>query len=208
VAKVDVKVPDIGDFNDVPVIEVLVKPGDVVTAEQSLVSLESDKATMDVPSPVAGTVAEVVAKVGDKVSMGTLIARIESSEGGNAAAAPAKSAPAKAEPAKAAAPASSRKSAPPAKSDGTAPSKAKTLDITIPDIGDFTDVPVIEVLVKAGDTVEAEQPIVTLESDKASMDVPAPAAGKITEIVVKVGDKVSMGSVVGKLESSEQGAQA
>jgi pyruvate dehydrogenase E2 component (dihydrolipoamide acetyltransferase) len=208
VAKVDVKVPDIGDFNDVPVIEVLVKPGDVVTAEQSLVSLESDKATMDVPSPVAGTVAEVVAKVGDKVSMGTLIARIESSEGGNAAAAPAKSAPAKAEPAKAAAPASSGKSAPPAKSDGTAPSKAKTLDITIPDIGDFTDVPVIEVLVKAGDTVEAEQPIVTLESDKASMDVPAPAAGKITEIVVKVGDKVSMGSVVGKLESSEQGAQA
>jgi pyruvate dehydrogenase E2 component (dihydrolipoamide acetyltransferase) len=208
VAKVDVKVPDIGDFNDVPVIEVLVKPGDVVTAEQSLVSLESDKATMDVPSPVAGTVAEVVAKVGDKVSMGTLIARIESSEGGNAAAAPAKSVPAKAEPAKAAAPASSRKSAPPAKSDGTAPSKAKTLDITIPDIGDFTDVPVIEVLVKAGDTVEAEQPIVTLESDKASMDVPAPAAGKITEIVVKVGDKVSMGSVVGKLESSGQGAQA
>ena len=80
-AKVDVKVPDIGDFNDVPVIEVLVKPGDVVKAEQSLISLESDKATMDVPSPVAGTVAEVVAKVGDKVSMGTLIARVESGEG-------------------------------------------------------------------------------------------------------------------------------
>ena len=92
-AKVDVKVPDIGDFNDVPVIEVLVKPGDVVKAEQSLISLESDKATMDVPSPVAGTVAEVVAKVGDKVSMGTLIARIESGEGGTKAeAAPAKAA--------------------------------------------------------------------------------------------------------------------
>ena len=80
-AKVDVKVPDIGDFNDVPVIEVLVKPGDVVKAEQSLITLESDKASMDVPSPVAGTVAEVVAKVGDKVSMGTLIARVESAEG-------------------------------------------------------------------------------------------------------------------------------
>ena len=80
-AKIDVKVPDIGDFNDVPVIEVLVKPGDVVKAEQSLISLESDKATMDVPSPVAGTVAEVVAKVGDKVSMGTLIARVESARG-------------------------------------------------------------------------------------------------------------------------------
>jgi pyruvate dehydrogenase E2 component (dihydrolipoamide acetyltransferase) len=207
VAKVDVKVPDIGDFKDVPVIEVLVKPGDIVTAEQSLVSLESDKATMDVPSPVAGTVAEVVAKVGDKVSMGTLIARVESAEGETAqapakAAAPAADAPekTKAAPAKAAA-------APTPKAASPAPAKAATIDITIPDIGDFKDVPVIEILVKGGDTVEAEQPIVTLESDKASMDVPSPAAGKITEIVVKVGDKVSMGSVVGKLESGGQAAQ-
>jgi pyruvate dehydrogenase E2 component (dihydrolipoamide acetyltransferase) len=216
VAKVDVKVPDIGDFKDVPVIEVLVKPGDVVKAEQSLISLESDKATMDVPSPVAGAVAEVVTKVGDKVSMGTLIARIESGEGETKAeGASAKSvAPApektKAEPAKAAAPAPSTaaETSPRPKSAGTAPAKATTVDITIPDIGDFKDVPVIEVLVKAGDTVEAEQPIVTLESDKASMDVPSPAAGKIAEIVVKVGDRVSMGSVVGKLESSGQAAQA
>ena len=90
-AKVDVKVPDIGDFKDVPVIEVLVKPGDVVKADQSLITLEFDKATMDVPSPVAGAVAEVVAKVGDKVSMGTLIARVESAEGETKAeAAPAK----------------------------------------------------------------------------------------------------------------------
>ena len=206
-AKVDVKVPHIGDFNDVPVIEVLVKPGDVVTAEQSLISLESDKATMDVPSPVAGTVAEVVAKVGDKVSMGTLIARIESGEGAKAEAAPAKGAASPA-PAKAAgapektasAPSKPAESAPPAKSGGPPPTKAAAIDITIPDIGDFKDVPVIEILVKAGDTVEAEQPIVTLESDKASMDVPSPAAGKIAEILVKVGDKVSMGSVVGKLE--------
>ena len=193
-AKVDVKVPDIGDFNDVPVIEVLVKPGDVVRAEQSLISLESDKATMDVPSPVAGTVAEVVAKVGDKVSMGTLIARIESGEGETAPAA-AKAAPAAPEKtAKAAAP-------PTPKAASPSPSKSAAIDITIPDIGDFKDVPVIEILVKAGDTVEAEQPIVTLESDKASMDVPSPAAGKITEIVVKVGDKVSMGSLVGKLDT-------
>jgi pyruvate dehydrogenase E2 component (dihydrolipoamide acetyltransferase) len=213
VAKIDVKVPDIGDFNDVPVIEVLVKPGDVVKAEQSLITLESDKASMDVPSPVAGTVAEVVAKVGDKVSMGTLIARVESAEGetSKAEAAPAKAATSSASAGKteaaaapektAAAPASSKsaKSAPLAKSGG--PAKVASIDITIPDIGDFTDVPVIEILVKAGDTVEAEQPIVTLESDKASMDVPAPAAGKITEIVVKVGDKVSMGSLVGKLDA-------
>jgi pyruvate dehydrogenase E2 component (dihydrolipoamide acetyltransferase) len=206
VAKVDVKVPDLGDFNDVPVIEVLVKPGDVVTAEQSLVSLESDKATMDVPSPVAGTVAEVVAKVGDKVSMGTLIARIESGEGGKAEAAPAKSASPAPEKTKTAPAKASTASAP--KAASPAPAKATTIDITIPDIGDFKDVPVIEVLVKVGDTVEAEQPIVTLESDKASMDVPSPVAGKIAEIVVKVGDKVSMGSVVGKLESGGQAAQA
>ena len=196
-AKVDVKVPDIGDFNDVPVIEVLVKLGDVVKAEQSLITLESDKATMDVPSPVAGTVAEVVAKVGDKVSMGTLIARIESAEGETAPAA------AKAAPAKAAAPekTATAAAAPTPKAASPSPSKSATIDITIPDIGDFKDVPVIEILVKAGDTVEAEQPIVTLESDKASMDVPSPAAGKITEIVVKVGDKVSMGSLVGKLDA-------
>ena len=187
-AKIDVNVPDIGDFKDVPVIEVLVKPGDVVKAEQSLVTLESDKATMDVPSPIAGAVAEVVAKVGDKVSMGTLIARIDT--GGwrvraRGAAAPAKSAPARAREA-AAAPASP---------------KTATIDITVPDIGDFKDVPVIEVLVKTGDTVEAEQPLVTLESDKATMDVPSPAAGKITELIAKVGDKVSMGALIAKLDA-------
>ena len=214
-AKIDVKVPDIGDFQDVPVIEVLVKSGDVVKAEQSLITLESDKASMDVPSPVEGAVAEVLAKVGDKVSMGTLIARIDSADGKTAqaetasakAAGPEKAA---AGPVKAPAPASSKaaESAPPAKSGASpAPAEAATIDITIPDIGDFTDVPVIEVLVKAGDTVEAEQPILTLESDKASMDVPSPAAGKITEIVVKVGDKVSMGSLVAKLDAGGEAGQ-
>jgi pyruvate dehydrogenase E2 component (dihydrolipoamide acetyltransferase) len=159
---------------------------------------------------VEGTVAEVVAKVGDKVSMGTLIARVESGEGeAKAEAAPPKAA-APAAPAKTAAPASSKseKSAPPTKSGGQAPAKAASIDIMIPDIGDFKDVPVIEILAKVGDTVEAEQPVVTLESDKASMDVPSPAAGKITEIAVKIGDKVSMGSLVGKLESSGQAGQA
>ena len=111
-AKIDVKVPDIGDFQDVPVIEVLVKPGDVVKAEQSLITLESDKASMDVPSPVEGAVAEVLAKVGDKVSMGTLIARIDFADG--------KTAQAEAAPAKAAAP--EKAAAAPAK----APAPAKT----------------------------------------------------------------------------------
>jgi len=199
VAKIDVTVPDIGDFKDVPVIEVLVRPGDAVKVDQSLITLESDKATMDVPSPVAGQVAEVVAKVGDKVSMGTLIARVESTSGETAqtpaaakAAAPAPSAKGAAAPARAAAP--------------PAPAKATSINVTIPDIGDFKDVPIIEILVKAGDTVEADQPLVTLESDKATMDVPSPAAGKITEIVAKVGDKVSMGALIAKLDAGAPAA--
>jgi pyruvate dehydrogenase E2 component (dihydrolipoamide acetyltransferase) len=216
VAKVDVKVPDIGDFKDVPVIEVLVKPGDVVKVDQSLITLESDKATMDVPSPVEGAVAEIVAKVGDKVSMGTLIARLESAAGeaSKAAAAPAKAAAASSaaaaeggSPEKAATGPAKAAAAPARKAAAPAPAEAAPIDITIPDIGDFKDVPVIEVLVKVGDTVEAEQPVVTLESDKASMDVPSPAAGKITEIVVKVGDKVSMGTLIAKLDAGGQAAQ-
>ncbi|MBV8796469.1 MAG: dihydrolipoyllysine-residue acetyltransferase [Hyphomicrobiales bacterium] len=210
-AKVDVKVPDIGDFQDVPVIEVLVKPGDVVKVDQSLITLESDKATMDVPSPVAGQVAEVVAKVGDKVAMGTLIARVESVEGetAQAGAASPKAAPPPAPAAKG--PGVAKDAAPPAKAPSAkahAPASAKTapINVTIPDIGDFTDVPVIEILVKAGDTVEAEQPIVTLESDKATMDVPSPAAGQITEILVKVGDKVSMGALIAKLDAGAAAA--
>ena len=179
-AKIDVKVPDIGDFKDVPVIEVLVKPGDKVTADQSLITLESDKATMDVPSPAAGTITDIVAKIGDKVSMGTLIAKLDDGAGASAASpAPA--------PAKAAA--------------STAPAKNAVFDVTVPDIGDFKDVPVIEILVKAGDTVEADQPLITLESDKATMEVPSPAAGTITEVVAKVGDKVSMGAVIAKLDA-------
>jgi len=207
VAKIDVKVPDIGDFKDVPVIEVLVKPGDVVKAEQSLITLESDKATMDVPSPAAGQVAEVVAKVGDKVSMGTLIARLESeADETKAAAAPAKEAASPA-PTKIAPPTPAA-SAPAKAPAAPAPGKAAPIDVAIPDIGDFKDVPVIEILVKAGDTVEADQPLVTLESDKATMDVPSPAAGKITQIVVKVGDKVSMGSLIAKLDASGAAAPA
>jgi pyruvate dehydrogenase E2 component (dihydrolipoamide acetyltransferase) len=205
VAKVDVKVPDIGDFKDIPVIEVLVKPGEVVKVDQSLITLESDKAAMDVPSPVAGEVVDVVAKVGDKVSMGTLVARVESADGktAKAEAAPAKAAA----PEKTAAVPAKASAAPTAKAGAPASAKTAPIEITIPDIGDFTDVPVIEILVKVGDTVEAEQPIVTLESDKASMDVPSPAAGKITEIVVKVGDKVSMGVPVAKLDAGGQPAQ-
>ncbi|AXK65932.1 dihydrolipoyllysine-residue acetyltransferase [Burkholderia sp. IDO3] len=194
---IEVKVPDIGDYKDVPVIEVLVKVGDTVEPEQSLVTLESDKATMDVPSPAAGTVKEVKIKVGDSVSEGSLIILLE---GGAAAQVNGAAAPAVA-PAAAPAPAAAAPAAAPAASGGT-------LEVKVPDIGDYKDVPVIEIGVKVGDTVEKEQSLVTLESDKATMDVPSPAAGVVKEIKVKVGDSVSEGTLIVLLEAAGAPAAA
>ena len=174
---VEVKVPDIGDFKDVPVIDIMVKPGDSVKAEDSLVSLESDKATMDVPAPFAGKVKDIKVKLGDKVSEGSVILMLDSD-------APAVTAAAEHH--------KTAVSAPP--SPTSAP--AGVAQVRVPDIGDFKDVPVIEVLVKAGDTVKAEDALVTLESDKATMDVPAPLGGVVRDIAVKVGDKVSEGALV------------
>jgi pyruvate dehydrogenase E2 component (dihydrolipoamide acetyltransferase) len=183
----DIVVPDIGDFKDVPVIEIFVKPGDTVKAEDPLVSLESDKATMDVPAPRAGTVKSVAVKVGDKVSEGSTILVFEGERG---AATPATTG---AEPAKPSV------SAPP--SPVSAP--AGLAEVRVPDIGDFKDVPVIEIFVKVGDTVQAEDPLISLESDKATMDVPAPLAGVVTAIGVKVGDKVSEGSPILSLATGD-----
>jgi pyruvate dehydrogenase E2 component (dihydrolipoamide acetyltransferase) len=188
---IEVKVPDIGDYKDIPVIEVLVKAGDSVEKEQSLVTLESDKATMDVPSPAAGTVKEVKVKQGDPVSEGTLIVVLE---GGAAASAAAK--PARTNGAAAPAPA-----APQPASAAQAPSGGGVQEVKVPDIGDYQDVPVIEVAVKVGDRVEKEQSLVTLESDKATMDVPSSASGVVKEVRVKVGDTVSEGSVIVLLEA-------
>ncbi|HEY3597017.1 MAG TPA: biotin/lipoyl-containing protein, partial [Paraburkholderia sp.] len=198
---IEVKVPDIGDYKDIPVIEVLVKAGDTVEKEQSLVTLESDKATMDVPSPVSGTVKEVKVKLGDTVSEGTLIVLLEG-EGAAAAAAKPAQANGAAQPAAAAAPAAASKPAPAAAPAGG------VQEVKVPDIGDYKDIPVIEVLVKAGDTVEKEQSLVTLESDKATMDVPSPAAGVVKEIKVKVGDSVSEGTVIVLLEGDGGAAAA
>ncbi|WP_455726483.1 biotin/lipoyl-containing protein, partial [Burkholderia stabilis] len=186
---IEVKVPDIGDYKDVPVIEIGVKVGDTVEPEQSLVTLESDKATMDVPSPVGGVVKEIKVKVGDSVSEGSLIILLE---GGAAAQANGAAAPASAP---AAAPAAAAPAAAPAAAGGT-------LEVKVPDIGDYKDVPVIEIGVKIGDTVEKEQSLVTLESDKATMDVPSPAAGVVKDIKVKVGDSVSEGTLIVLLEAA------
>jgi pyruvate dehydrogenase E2 component (dihydrolipoamide acetyltransferase) len=195
----EVFVPDIGDFKSVDVIEILVKPGDTVTPEQSLVTLESDKATMEIPSPSAGVVKEVRVKIGDKVSEGSPILVLEA---GSAPAASPAPAAATAPPKAPAAPAPASAAPAPATSAPAAPAAAGggTRQVDVPDIGDFKSVDVIEILVKPGDTVAAEQSLVTLESDKATMEVPSPAAGKVKEILLKVGDEVSQGSPILVLE--------
>ena len=183
---IEIKVPDIGDYKDVPVIEVLVKVGDKVEKEQSIVVLESDKATMDVPSSHSGIVKEVKVKIGDNLSEGSIVLTLEE---GAAAEAPA--VPAQASPATTSAPAATGASA-----------ASASIEIKVPDIGDYKDVPVSEVLVKAGDKIEKEQSIVVLESDKATMDVPSSHSGVVKEVKVKVGDNLSEGSVVLILDSA------
>ena len=185
---IDIKVPDIGDFTEVPVIEVFVKPGDVIKVDDALVTLESDKATMDVPASAAGVVKEVLVKLGDKIGEGTVVVRVEAND--------ATTAPpvASAEPAPG--------NAAPAPQAAVATSGGGIVDVKVPDIGDFSEVPVIEVFVKPGDVVKVDDALVTLESDKATMDVPSSAAGIVKEVLVKLGDKVGEGSVIVRLESS------
>ncbi|MBL8306286.1 MAG: dihydrolipoyllysine-residue acetyltransferase [Rubrivivax sp.] len=192
-ALVDVVVPDIGDFKDVAVIEVLVKAGDKVAAEQSLVTVESDKASMEIPSSHAGVVRELVVKMGDKVNQGTLLLRLDAEGAG--APAPA---------AKAAAPTTPAAAAPtPAAAPAAAPSAAAgPVTVVVPDIGDFADVAVIELFVKPGDTVKVEQSLITVESDKASMEIPSSHAGVVKQVLVKIGDKVNKGSPVLVLEGA------
>ncbi|MDH0171577.1 dihydrolipoyllysine-residue acetyltransferase [Stenotrophomonas sp. GD04145] len=198
-------VPDIGDYSDIPVIEVLVAVGDTVRKDQGLVTLESDKATMEVPSSVAGVVKEIKVKVGDTLSEGKVVALIEVAA--DEAAAPAAPAPA---PAKAAAPAAATQSAPaPAAAAPAAPAAGGgAVEARVPDIGDYTDIPVIEVLVAVGDTVKKDQGLVTLESDKATMEVPSSVAGVVKELKVKVGDTLSQGNVVAIIEAEGAAAPA
>ncbi len=185
---IEVKVPDIGDFDQVPVIELFVKVGDTIKVDDAIATLESDKATMDVPSSAAGVVKEVLVALGDKVAEGTVLIKVEAA--GAAAAAPAPA------PAPAAAPAA------PAPVAAAAPAAGGGIvEVKVPDIGDFTDVPVIELFVKVGDSIKAEDAIATLESDKATMDVPSSATGVVKEVLVQLGSKVSEGSVLIKVET-------
>ena len=189
----EIRIPDIGDFTDVPVIEVHVSPGSVVAAEDPLLTLESDKATMDVPSPVAGTIAEVRIAVGDQVSEGDVVATLE---GGEQPAIPAKERVH--EPA--------HPEAPEPAGYGSPAGVYERLEVRVPDLGDFENVPVIEILVTPGDRISAEDPLLTLESDKATMDVPAPAGGTVAEVRVAVGDTVSEGDVIVELETGQEAA--
>ncbi|MDR3454087.1 MAG: dihydrolipoyllysine-residue acetyltransferase [Rhodoferax sp.] len=199
---IEIKVPDIGDFDEVAVIELLVKTGDSVTAEQSLITVESDKASMEIPSSAAGVVKELKVKLGDKVKEGSVVLLLEVA---GAAAAPTAAPASESKPAEApAAPA-------PAATNVVAPAAAASagpIEVRVPDIGDFKDVAVIEVMVKAGDTVKIEQSLITVESDKASMEIPSSAAGVIKDLKVKLGDKLNVGDLLAILEGVAPAAGA
>lgn len=198
-ALVEVKVPDIGDFDEVAVIELLVKVGDTVKAEQSLITVESDKASMEIPSSTAGVVKELKVALGDKVKEGSVVLVVEA-EGAAAAPAPA------AAPASSPAAAPVAAPAPAAASPAAAPAASGPVEVHVPDIGDFKDVAVIEVFVKPGDSIKVEQSLITVESDKASMEIPSSAAGVLKELKVKVGDKVNIGDLLAVLEGAVGGA--
>jgi pyruvate dehydrogenase E2 component (dihydrolipoamide acetyltransferase) len=200
-ATFELTVPDIGDFQNVPVIEILIEAGQAVTKDATVVTLESDKATLEVPAPEGGIVKDVLVKLGDKVSQGTLLARLELP----ATAAPQTPAsvpvstvqadPVPAAPVAAAAPAAPHNGAP----TTAARPGAQPIELLVPDIGNFDDVPVVEVLIAVGDTIAKDAPLISLESDKATMEVPSDAAGTVTAVHVKIGDKVSQGSRVATL---------
>jgi len=206
-ALIDIQVPDIGDFAEVGVIELLVKPGDTVAKDQSLITVESDKASMEIPSSHAGVVKEIVVKIGDKVAEGSVIIKLEAADAADAAAAAA-AAPAAPAPAPAAAATAPAAAPTPAPQAAAAPAASGPVEVKVPDIGDFKDVAVIELLVKVGDTVTEEQSLFTVESDKASMEIPSPAAGVVKELKVKIGDTINVGDLVAILEGSAAAAPA
>ncbi len=188
-ALVEVQVPDIGDFDEVTVIELMVKVGDTVKAEQSLITVESDKASMEIPCSTAGVVKELRVKLGDKVKQGSIVLVVEAA---GAASAPAPTAAPTVAPVAAPAVAA----APVAAAPVAAPAAVGKIEVKVPDIGDFKDVAVIELMVKVGDTVKVEQSLMTVESDKASMEIPSSHAGVVKEIKVKLGDTVNIGDVI------------
>ncbi|OQW89343.1 MAG: dihydrolipoamide acetyltransferase [Rhodoferax ferrireducens] len=207
-AIIEIQVPDIGDFDEVTVIELLVKPGDTVRAEQSLLTVESDKASMEIPSSHAGVVKELKVALGDKVKQGSLVLLLEAADETSAS----NPAPAEAEQGQAATSAATSAvtvaaaapaevpnvPAAPVEQAPSAPDSvvSSLVEVRVPDIGDFKDVTVIEVMVKVGDSIKLEQSLITVESDKASMEIPSGAAGVVQELKVKLGDVVNIGDLL------------
>ncbi|QOR37801.1 pyruvate dehydrogenase complex dihydrolipoyllysine-residue acetyltransferase [Billgrantia diversa] len=196
-----IKVPDIGGSEDVEIIEIAVSEGDVIQPEDTLITLESDKASMDVPSPKGGKVVRVLVKEGDTVSEGDDIVELEVEGGGSDDAGSGEKAEAKREEAPKESPAAEEKPAAKKSSGGG----KRTVEIKVPDLGGSENVEVIEVAVSEGDEVSEEDPLITLESDKASMDVPSPYTGKLVSFTVKEGDTVSEGDVIGTMEIAGDG---
>ena len=191
---IEVAVPDIGSDDEVDVIDVLVSVGDTIEKEDGLITLETDKATMDVPSTHAGTVKEVLISNGDKVKEGTVVIKLEIAGEGGSSGSSSNEAEEKSEAA------SSQQESTQEESGDS--SSSETIEVAVPDIGEDGEVDVIDVLVSAGDTVEKEDGLITLETDKATMDVPSTHAGTIKEVFIKTGDKVKQGTLVVKLETS------
>ena len=193
---IDIVVPDLGDFSDVEVIEVLVNAGDRVAREDGLITLETDKASMDVPSPDDGVIESLSVSAGDRINSGDVIGKMSvetagpeqqqgSSQTADEASAPPKTA---------------------ADEPVAVAAAGGEHTLTVPDIGDFTDVDVIEVHISEGQEVSAEDSLITLETDKASMDVPADQGGTVKSVLVAVGDKVSMGSSIAVIETASAAA--
>ena len=177
----EIVVPDIGDFDSVDVIEILVSVGDTVSVDDALITLESDKASMDIPTPEGGVIQEIKVAVGDSVKEGSLVVLLADSDEPSVTVATDDATPKV------------------TKGAGSTDGGTSIEDIYVPDIGDFDSVDVIEVLVSIGDVVAVEDSLITLESDKASMDIPSPKAGVVKELKVVVGDKVAEGSVIASL---------
>lgn len=201
----DIQVPDIGDFDEVTVIELLVKPGDTIQADQSLLTVESDKASMEIPSSAAGVVKELRVALGDKVKQGSVVLTLETADTAEKVADSAPIPAAAQDKSAASATQSAAPSATPAPAPTPAQAGASTaVEVHVPDIGDFKDVSVIEVLVKVGDTIKVEQSLITVESDKASMEIPSSAAGVLKDLKVKLGDVINIGDLLAVLEGSAQ----
>ena len=203
-ALLDIQVPDIGDFDEVTVIELMVKPGDNVKADQSLITVESDKASMEIPSSHAGVVQSITVKIGDKVKQGSVVVTMEVAGAASAPTAPAAPAAAEVSASKVAEVpvATSFPATTFAATQAVSLAESGPIDVRVPDIGDFKDVAVIELLIKVGDTVKAEQSLMTVESDKAAMEIPSSGAGVVKEIKVKLGDKVNIGDLIVVLEGA------